>query len=88
LSSRISRKAVPSSRLNSIPCKEEDVLAVGSAMLAGELEYRNPSKCAERKPAGVMDGGCSYTIFIMIGGKLELKIHRRDVCCRKARTDH
>ncbi|KAF3026939.1 hypothetical protein E8E15_003168 [Penicillium rubens] len=34
------RKAVPSSRLNSIPCKEEDVLAVGSAMLAGELEYR------------------------------------------------
>ncbi|KAI9043644.1 uncharacterized protein KD926_002994 [Aspergillus affinis] len=34
------RKAVPSSRLNSIPCKEEDVLAVASAMLAGELEYR------------------------------------------------
>jgi tetratricopeptide (TPR) repeat protein len=34
------RKAVPSSRLNSIPCTEEDVLAVGSAMLAGELEYR------------------------------------------------
>lgn len=33
------RKAVPSSRLNSIPCTEEDVLAVGSAMLAGELEY-------------------------------------------------
>ncbi|KAJ5205770.1 Tetratricopeptide TPR2 [Penicillium cf. griseofulvum] len=34
------RKAVPSSRLNSIPCKEEDVLGVASAMLAGELEYR------------------------------------------------
>lgn len=34
------RKAVPSSRLNSIPCKEEDVLEVASAMLAGELEYR------------------------------------------------
>ncbi|KAI9042711.1 uncharacterized protein KD926_005039 [Aspergillus affinis] len=34
------RRAVPSSRLNSIPCKEEDVLAVASAMLAGELEYR------------------------------------------------
>lgn len=34
------REAVPSSRLNSIPCKEEDVLAVASAMLAGELEYR------------------------------------------------
>ncbi|KAJ5835937.1 hypothetical protein N7447_001963 [Penicillium robsamsonii] len=34
------RRAVPSSRLNSIPCKEEDVLAVSSAMLAGELEYR------------------------------------------------
>lgn len=34
------RSAVPSSRLNSIPCKEEDVLAVASAMLAGELEYR------------------------------------------------
>ncbi|KAJ5504470.1 hypothetical protein N7463_007344 [Penicillium fimorum] len=34
------RRAVPSTRLNSIPCKEEDVLAVASAMLAGELEYR------------------------------------------------
>ncbi|CAG7972822.1 unnamed protein product [Penicillium salamii] len=34
------RQAVPSSRLNSIPCKEEDVLGVASAMLAGELEYR------------------------------------------------
>lgn len=36
----MARAAVPSSRLNSIPCKEEDVLAVASAMLAGELEYR------------------------------------------------
>ncbi|KAI2712067.1 hypothetical protein CBS147332_5703 [Penicillium roqueforti] len=34
------RRAVPSTRLNSIPCKEEDVLGVASAMLAGELEYR------------------------------------------------
>ncbi|KAJ5783964.1 uncharacterized protein N7518_009641 [Penicillium psychrosexuale] len=34
------RKAVPSTRLNSIPCKEENVLGVASAMLAGELEYR------------------------------------------------
>ncbi|KAJ5780613.1 hypothetical protein N7457_005773 [Penicillium paradoxum] len=34
------RKAVPSTRFNSIPCKEEDVLRVASAMLAGELEYR------------------------------------------------
>ncbi|KAI3191012.1 hypothetical protein CBS147311_9601 [Penicillium roqueforti] len=34
------RKAVPSSRLNSIPCREEDVLAVATFMLAGELEYR------------------------------------------------
>ncbi len=34
------RQAVPSSRLNSIPCKEEDVLSVASAMLAGELQYR------------------------------------------------
>ncbi|KAJ5329860.1 hypothetical protein N7452_010250 [Penicillium brevicompactum] len=34
------RVAVPSTRLNSIPCKEEDVLRVASAMLAGELEYR------------------------------------------------
>ena len=34
------RRAVPSSRLNSIPCKEEDVLMVASAMLAGELQYR------------------------------------------------
>ncbi|OQE31309.1 hypothetical protein PENSTE_c001G02873 [Penicillium steckii] len=34
------RRAVPSSRLNSVPCKEEDVLKVASAMLAGELEYR------------------------------------------------
>lgn len=34
------RKAVPSTRLNSIPCKQEDVLRVASAMLTGELEYR------------------------------------------------
>jgi tetratricopeptide (TPR) repeat protein len=34
------RRAVPSSRLNSIPCKEKDVLAVASAMLTGDLEYR------------------------------------------------
>ncbi|KAI9373618.1 hypothetical protein BJX61DRAFT_502089 [Aspergillus egyptiacus] len=34
------RAAVPSSRLNSIPCKQVDVLRVASAMLAGELEYR------------------------------------------------
>ncbi|KAL6233996.1 hypothetical protein BDW75DRAFT_251679 [Aspergillus navahoensis] len=34
------RAAVPTSRLNSIPCKEVDVLAVASAMLTGELEYR------------------------------------------------
>lgn len=34
------RAEVPPSRLNSIPVKEVDVLAVASAMLAGELEYR------------------------------------------------
>jgi tetratricopeptide (TPR) repeat protein len=34
------RKTVPSSRLGSIPCKQEKVLEVASAMLAGELEYR------------------------------------------------
>jgi tetratricopeptide (TPR) repeat protein len=34
------RKAVSISRFNSIPCKQVDVLAVASAMLAGELEYR------------------------------------------------
>ncbi|KAF4222203.1 hypothetical protein CNMCM5878_006798 [Aspergillus fumigatiaffinis] len=34
------RAAVPTSRLNSIPCKEVNVLGVASAMLAGELEYR------------------------------------------------
>lgn len=34
------RAAVPTSRLNSIPCKEVDVLGVASAMLTGELEYR------------------------------------------------
>ncbi|CRG88527.1 hypothetical protein PISL3812_05558 [Talaromyces islandicus] len=34
------RAAVPASRLNSIPCKEIDVLEVSSAMLSGELEYR------------------------------------------------
>lgn len=34
------RRAVPSSRLNGVPCKEKDVLKVASAMLAGELEYR------------------------------------------------
>lgn len=34
------RTAVPPSRMNSIPCKEADVLKVASAMLNGELEYR------------------------------------------------
>lgn len=34
------RKAVPSSQLGSIPCKQEELLKVASAMLAGELEYR------------------------------------------------
>ncbi|KAL4893988.1 hypothetical protein BDV59DRAFT_201303 [Aspergillus ambiguus] len=34
------RVAVPTSRLNSIPCKEVDVLRVASSMLTGELEYR------------------------------------------------
>ncbi|GAB1205799.1 hypothetical protein BDV32DRAFT_155669 [Aspergillus pseudonomiae] len=34
------RAKVPPSRLNSIPCKEVDVLKVGSEMLSGELEYR------------------------------------------------
>ncbi|PLB52597.1 tetratricopeptide repeat domain protein [Aspergillus steynii IBT 23096] len=34
------RSAVPESRLNSIPCKQVDVLGVSSAMLHGELEYR------------------------------------------------
>lgn len=36
----VARAAVPASRLNSIPCKQVDVLAVSSAMLSGELEYR------------------------------------------------
>ncbi|PVH72103.1 hypothetical protein DL98DRAFT_611961 [Cadophora sp. DSE1049] len=34
------RAAVAISRLNSIPCREVDVLGVASAMLAGEIEYR------------------------------------------------
>lgn len=34
------RARVPPSRLNSIPSKQVDVLAVGAAVLAGELEYR------------------------------------------------
>ncbi|KAB8237004.1 uncharacterized protein BDW43DRAFT_266662 [Aspergillus alliaceus] len=34
------RAAVPPSRMNSIPCKETDVLKVAAAMLNGELEYR------------------------------------------------
>ncbi|RAH48762.1 cytoplasmic protein [Aspergillus brunneoviolaceus CBS 621.78] len=34
------RAKVPESRLNSIPCKQVDVLSVASAMLTGELEYR------------------------------------------------
>ncbi|KAF7168899.1 hypothetical protein CNMCM5623_001805 [Aspergillus felis] len=34
------RAAVPTSLLNSIPCKEVDVLGVALAMLAGQLEYR------------------------------------------------
>lgn len=36
----LARAAVPESRLNSIPCKQVDVLRVSSAMLHGELEYR------------------------------------------------
>ena len=34
------RANVPASRLNSIPCREVDVLNVASAMLDGELQYR------------------------------------------------
>ncbi|KAE8377996.1 TPR-like protein [Aspergillus bertholletiae] len=34
------RLMVPDSRLNSIPCKQVDVLKVSSAMLTGELQYR------------------------------------------------
>ncbi|PGH16338.1 hypothetical protein AJ79_01880 [Helicocarpus griseus UAMH5409] len=34
------RAVVPTSRLNSIPCKQVDVLRVASSMLTGELEYR------------------------------------------------
>lgn len=34
------RAVVPASRMNSIPCREIDVLGVASAMLAGELQYR------------------------------------------------
>ncbi|RAL13290.1 TPR-like protein [Aspergillus homomorphus CBS 101889] len=34
------RLVVPESRLNSIPCKQVDVLGVASTMLEGELEYR------------------------------------------------
>ncbi|EAU37501.1 conserved hypothetical protein [Aspergillus terreus NIH2624] len=34
------RASVPTSRLNSIPCNEVDVLRVASSMLTGELEYR------------------------------------------------
>ena len=34
------RANVPTSRYNSIPCKEVDVLAVASTMLQGELDYR------------------------------------------------
>ncbi|KOC07239.1 tetratricopeptide repeat domain protein [Aspergillus flavus AF70] len=36
----LARAAVPKSRLNSIPCRQVDVLQVSSAMLHGELEYR------------------------------------------------
>ncbi|KAJ9488416.1 hypothetical protein VN97_g4891 [Penicillium thymicola] len=58
------RKIVPSSRLNSIPCKEEDVLAVGSAMLAGELEYRKGNIEAafhSLREAIVREDGLAYT---------------------------
>lgn len=34
------RATVPPSRMNSIPCKQIEVLAVASTMLTGELEYR------------------------------------------------
>lgn len=34
------RATVPPTRMNSIPCKQVKVLAIASAMLTGELEYR------------------------------------------------
>ena len=34
------RAAVPTSRMNSLPSKQVDVLAIAAAMLTGELEYR------------------------------------------------
>ncbi|KAJ4266017.1 hypothetical protein NW762_003990 [Fusarium torreyae] len=37
------RAAVPFSRLNSLPSRDQDVLKVASAMLKGELEYRKGS---------------------------------------------
>lgn len=60
----LARKAVPSTRLNSIPCKEEDVLRVASSMLAGELEYRKRNferAFALLREAIVLEDGLAYS---------------------------
>ncbi|KAE8149567.1 hypothetical protein BDV25DRAFT_140680 [Aspergillus avenaceus] len=57
------RATVPDTRLNSIPCKEVDVLKVASAMLTGELEYRkgnHDAAFASLREAVSLEDGLPY----------------------------
>jgi len=58
------RAVVPASRLNSIPCREVDVLGVASAMLDGELQYRkgnHESAFAKLRHAVELEDGLAYS---------------------------
>ncbi|KAI7232843.1 TPR domain protein [Hortaea werneckii] len=58
------RSAVPASRLNSVPCREIDVLAVASTMLDGELQYRkanHESAFAKLRHAVELEDGLAYS---------------------------
>ncbi|GAB1739824.1 hypothetical protein NU219Hw_g4759t1 [Hortaea werneckii] len=58
------RSVVPASRLNSIPCREVDVLGVASAMLEGELHYRkgnNESAFTTLRRAAELEDGLAYS---------------------------
>ncbi|KAF7594837.1 hypothetical protein BBP40_008167 [Aspergillus hancockii] len=58
------RGNVPPSRMNSIPCRQVDVLKVASAMLNGELEYRKGNyevAFAELRKAIELEDGLAYS---------------------------
>jgi tetratricopeptide (TPR) repeat protein len=58
------RANVPPSRMNSIPCREVDVLKVASTMLNGELEYRKGNyevAFSELRKAIDLEDGLAYS---------------------------